>query len=257
MRIFSFFLIVLISNATCCFSGYVKNERIDDAYWNQAQSYLLPFDHPVRQKLDAIFHKTRATTSIKTFSKAGFQYLPLRKWDNIIVAFHPKLKGYVVKVYLDDQIGISNQLLMQRIDGANSIKDAIKAFKAEKLCKAPNKWIYPLPEYPEAVSGLHEKFFILVEEDLQLVSASSNFKKWKSKVTKPQIKAVFNILQTVGLTDSVYITNIPFSKDGKIAFIDTEHHHKWPIKFHRWMSFLSPEMGQYVVELINTNGQAE
>ena len=48
-----------------------------------------------------------------------------------------------------------------------------------------------------------------------------------------------------GLKDSVFPDNIPFTKDGKMAFIDTEHHHLWPVDYYRLERYLSPEMKTY------------
>lgn len=78
---------------------------------------------------------------------------------------------------------------------------------------------------------------------------------WRQEVSKDLLNALYNLLQMLGLIDSVYITNIPFAKDGKIAFIDTEHFHKWPVKFNRLSHSLSNEMNLYWMSLINTNGQ--
>ena len=229
---------------------YQRN-RIDPVSWEMAEPFLIPEDHPIKGKLDAIFSKTRATTSIETFKKAGFEYLPLRKWDNVIVAWHPKLKGHLVKVYLDDQIGIPDlHALIQRIYGAEKIRAAINEFGYQKMLKVPRKWLYPLPDLPESLPGLQRKQFILVAEDMHLVSGYENELLWKNSVSKTTLKALFHLLESLGLKDSVYITNIPFSVDGKIAFIDTEHHGKWPVEHPKLLHFLSKKKQKYWSELI-------
>lgn len=237
---------------------FQKSQYIDEARWIEVQPYLLPENHPVKSKLDSIFSKSRATSSIDTFSRAGFDYMDLRKWDNVIVAWHQKLKGYIIKAYLDDQIGINDHLaFMTRINGAEAIRDAITAFGYENYFKVPKKWLYMLPDDPPVLPGLQRKMFILVEEDMNLVSSSSNSRMWQKNSSKNFLKALFTLLQTLGLKDSVYITNIPFAKDGKVAFIDTEHHHSWPVKFSRLAKFLNPDMQVYWWSLIYSQGQVE
>lgn len=229
---------------------YQRNS-IDSASWEAAKPYLIPENHPMRAKLDSIFSKTRATTSIETFKKAGFKYLALRKWDNVIVAWHPKLKGHLVKVYLDDQIGIPDQeTLMQRIYGAEKIRTSINEFGYQKMFKVPKKWLYPLPDRPASLPGLQRKKFIIVEEDMEIVSSYNNEQLWKKSVNQKTLAALFHLLETLGLKDSVYITNIPFSTDGRIAFIDTEHYSKWPVSHDKLLRFLSHRNQLYWNELI-------
>ena len=56
---------------------------------------------------------------------------------------------------------------------------------------------------------------------------------------------VYTIVQEVGLSDSLLPCNIPFSKDGRMAFVDMEYHHKWPIPFDKITPHLSPPMQYY------------
>lgn len=240
------------------YGPYLKSAFIDEASWQKLYPYLLPADHPIKPQLDSIFTKARATTSVKTFQKAGFDCIALRKWDNVVVAWHGKLKGYLVKAYMDSQIGIDDQIeLMKRIEGAEAIRTAIEVLGFESYFKVPKKWLYPLPDFPPAQAELQRKKFILVEEDMGLVSASKNAKLWKKNISKEVLKALYVLLQNLGLKDSVYITNIPFAKDGKIAFVDTEHHHKWPVKLTRLTHFLNPELQTYWLNLIVSEGMIE
>jgi len=247
------FLFILFSSSRIHSDQPLPYQRnsIDSASWEAAKPFLIPENHPMKAKLDAIFSKTRATTSIKTFKKAGFKYLTLRKWDNVIVAWHSKLKGHLVKVYLDDQIGIPDrETLMQRIYGADKIRAAINEFGYQKMFKVPKKWLYPLPDLPDPLPGLQRKKFIVVEEDMQIVSSYDNEHLWKKSVRKKTLAALFHLLETLGLKDSVYITNIPFSSDGRIAFVDTEHHSKWPVSHYKLLRFLSTRNQVYWNELI-------
>lgn len=60
-----------------------------------------------------------------------------------------------------------------------------------------------------------------------LLSDSKNEEAWEStkKIRKSKLEALFHLLKEEKLIDSVYIDNIPFSRNGKITFIGTEHYH--------------------------------
>ena len=77
---------------------------------------------------------------------------------------------------------------------------------------------------------------------MNIVDKAKNKKKYRESITENQLFALFNVMNSVGLADSVHIYNIPFCKDGKIAFIDTEMHHLWPIAFHLLTPSLSLKM---------------
>ena len=80
-------------------------------------------------------------------------------------------------------------------------------------------------------------------EDVQILSSEENSFYWKSKlVTKDLLEAVVHVVTDTGLVDSVKIDNIPFTKEGKIAFIDTEAHHIWPVYVLNLKRSLTPKM---------------
>lgn len=237
---------------------WVKPENIDENTWHNALPYLLPYHHPLKDKLDSLFCKKRHVASFKAMVRGGFTCLELRNWDNILVASHPTLKGYLIKTYVDEQYGISElDELLKRIHGAHFTRQAICDFNLGHLFKVPHKWLYPLPSYFSNDPNLQPKQFLLIVEDMSLVSDTANPRKWYNKPNKALLKALFQLLSTIGLKDSVFISNIPYSKDGKIAFIDTEHYHQWPIAYHRLNYRLRPEMEEYWNLLIHTNGQAD
>lgn len=238
--------------------AWTKPADLGDDIWEKVLPYLMPLEHPLKPKLDSLFQKKRITASFEAMEKAGFICLKLRNWDNVLVAAHHKLKGYLVKTYLDDQFGITEDYeLLKRIKGANAIRQAIQDLHYEHFFKVPHKWLYVLPDHLASEPGCQRKHFVLVVEDMRLVSDIANPKKWKTKITKERLKCLYLLLNHVGLKDSVFIFNIPFAKDGKIALIDTEHYHDWPVPFHRLTHFLNPEMQEYWNLLIHTNGSID
>jgi hypothetical protein len=142
-----------------------------------------------------------------------------------------------------------------RIEGARQIQASIHRHGYEAFFKVPKKWIYPLPLIPPARLGTEGKKFILIVEDMGIYRSEKNRDKWKGEqMHKKRMEALFVIMQENGLSDSIYAFNIPFCKDGKQAFIDTEHHHKWPIHFDKLTSAFAPKMAEHWKFLISQEG---
>lgn len=222
-----------------------KNGSVDEVTWNTLQPYLLPSNHPLKPKLDDIFLRMRATATAHFMKRAGFESLEEWKWDKVFVAKHPHLKGYLIKAFLDDHHLMDDKILVNRIICAENIRSAIKVYGYQAYFKVPRKWLYQLPENPPTLPGLHQKNFILVVEDMDLVSQKENKDMFHNLITEKHLSALFLLINTLGLSDSVYIKNIPFSKDEKIAFVDTERYGLWPILFHKLTPKLNSKMKKY------------
>lgn len=231
---------------------WTKRFHIDDATWVSVQPYLLPSNHPLKSKLDQIFSGFRATTDANSMKFAGFETLDTWKWDKVFVARHPQLKGFLIKAYLDDHLYMDDKSLVNRIVGAENLRSAIKAFGYQSYFKVPRKWLYPLPDFPGALPGLRRKNFILIVEDMDLVTKEKNEQLYRKSADTKLLHALFNLMNTLGLDDSIYIKNIPFSKNGKIAFVDTERHGLWPIPFEKLTPMLSPKMKEYWKQLTHS-----
>lgn len=221
-----------------------KSNFIDEWTWNRLLPYLLPSNHPIKSKLDHIFSEMRATANPSFMKKAGFEGLGEWRWNKVYVARHPKLKGYLIKAYLDNHLLMDDKLLVNRIIGAEALRCSIHAYAYQSLFKVPRKWLYQLPDYPGTLQGLQRKNFILVVEDMDLVSKEKN-KKMYQTLSEKKLLPLFNLINSLGLADSIYIKNIPFSKDGKIAFVDLEIHHLWPVPFQKLTPVLNPELKNY------------
>jgi len=249
---FILFCITFIGSPALSYSqSFEKPPHISQEVWNDCSEYFIPFNHPAKKTLDEIFGAIpRAIHSSKSLRKAGFKNTKPGEWSGTIIAKHKKLKGYLVKLFTDDQTSyVDWEKLMQRARGARSAQATIHANGWDSLFKVPQKWIYPLPE-----ASAQQKNFILLVEDMHLVSEVDNLLKWKNE-TLPEktLKAIYQLLDLEGLNDSVYAFNLPFAKDGRIALIDTEYHHNWPIPYQRLCQYLSKKNSQYWVSL--TSGQ--
>lgn len=232
---------------------YLKNPHVDDETWEMLTPYFLPDHHPLKAPLDRIFSKPRVLASKKSLRAAGFT--PLAHPQNrLIIARHSKLKGYLIKAYLDDAPTTDWIWWKKRIDGAHTIQNSINQHGYQSLMKVPQKWIYPLPDHtlPRVVNGIERKNFILVVEDMKLLSPEKNLSAFKHKLTKQHLNALYTVILENLLIDSVYADNIPFSKDGRIAFIDTEHcmDTTQPVRIERLAQYFSSEMHAYWEQLI-------
>ncbi len=217
-----------------------RPEHIDLALWESLRPYLLPIDHPIKEKLDDLFkQKERVTLNQNTLAANGFTNTKPGKWSKTIVTKHPHIKGYLLKLFTDDQTDMCDwEQWITRIEGANSVRKTIEQLKCKHIFKVPKKWIYPLPNSANP-SENSEKNFILVVEDMQLIDEKSNQKLWKTKISEHHLDTLHDILEIEGLLDTVYPFNLPFTNSGKLAFIDTEHHHEWPIRYHKLIPYLS------------------
>jgi len=246
--IFSFILLLSFN-----LSAYEPNPYVDPQVWEELTSYFLPEDHPIKNKLDSIFKKRRVLKSIGSLHAAGFRFLK-NSQDKIIVVKHDELKGFLIKMYLDDSSEMEWVWWKKRVDGSKVIANAIQASGYEHIFKVPKKWIYPLPAQPSPASSdrIFRKNFILVVEKMDILSDRSNKKAWKKKMNRPTLEALYTIIMENLLLDSVYADNTPFCKDGKIAFIDTEHtlDTTQPIPIWAVGHYLSEEMLDYWEHLL-------
>jgi len=231
-----------------CFSqgfSHVSKETL-----NTVKPYLLPADHPAKLILDRIFSSTRATLNLKKLKDAGFINPKVRRWTHLVVTKHPDLPGYIFKIYLDAQRHFKNMRehdhWLKRIKGARAIQKILDENNWNHCFKVPKKWIYKLPGNPRPSSDYVKKHFILIEDDMDLRSDDENAEAWKSSlVDSEKLTSLFYILDTVGLRDCSKIHNIPFSKDGRIAFIDTETTEEWPITYSRLNDSLSDQLKDF------------
>lgn len=243
------------SEANAIPQPYIYNPLIPLEVWQELEPYFLPPDHPIKMRLDRLFQKHRITLSLATFIKSGFLNAKLRKPTNVVVGKNPRFYGYVFKVYLDTQPQLCEwDNWLKRIQGANAIRKCIDQHGFDSFT-VPQKWLYPLPlePFPPLHARYNRKNFILICEDMNILTADENLKAYKKKTNPRLLWELYTILTEVGLLDSVYPDNIPFTIGGQIAFIDTEHHHhpKETIPYHKLTPYLSEEMEIYWQSLIN------
>lgn len=229
---------------------YPINPYVSNEIWSAVKPYFLPYNDPMRKKLDHIFGHFRIIMGRDLLRYAGFTTKMVRDDTHPIVLGHPKIKGHLIKLYTDEQNVMDWFQWKRRIEGAKVIQDLIDKLGCGHLLTVPKKWIYPLPAEPSPPPGAFRKNFILVVEKMKILEWSPNRVKWITAITKEHLEAIYEIVEELGLNDSIHASNTTFLKDGRIAFIDTEHHHTWPIRYERLQDLLSPEMQEYLFELM-------
>lgn len=217
--------------------------------------YLMPEDHPIKPQLDALFRRSRAIFNLRTLEAAGFNKSKPRKFTKLIVTSHVQFPGYIFKLYLDTQRyykeSYEHEQWIMRVQGVEKVRAQIAARGLEWAFKAPKKWIYALPSTPEPSSDFPSKHYILVEEDMELFSDEENAAIWASNDVSPALlDGLFQLLQAVGLDDCLKPDNLPFSKDGRVAFIDTQSTGQ-TVHYKRLLPFLSPDNQRYWKSIIH------
>ena len=235
--------------------GYTCPEHLDKGIWHLAKPYFLPEDHKLKAELDKIFsqHNFRVIETLDTLEETGFEVTGTSHTQRLYVLKHKKLNGWIIKIYSDDTPGCKDwDFFIRRCQGANIAKNLILQHHAEEQFKAPQKYLYPLPANPAPKSKFDRKNFILLAEDMYLVSPQMNRKAWKSKyISAPLLDLLWRIITDGGLSDCLFIDNCPFSEDGRIAFIDTEQFHRWPLYYPKLTGYLSGPMQNHWRHLIN------
>lgn len=233
----SFFIIATLQAVV------TKQSTLSVMYDADCQNYLLPLNHPLKPALDEIFGNERVTRDLLSLSKAGFKILYEGERSYIVIASHPKLPGHLVKLYLDVERRIKRDVpgwkwLLRRCQGADAVRQAIKKIKSKHF-SAPQKWLYQLPY----MQGYEGRPFVLLVEDMQLVSEEENEQAWKTLMTKEHLNELYQIIKRARGT-SYRKDNIWLSKNGTFAFIDTEYPYRNP-NFEKLGYYLASAQREY------------
>ncbi len=230
---------------------------MSDEVWEKVSPYLMPDNHPIKAKLDDIFCKNhRITESNTTLNEAGFKLAPVQ--GAVCTALkHTLIKGYVFKIYTDDRdTRVDWESWTNRAKGAEVLRETIEKYGYKRHFKVPRKWIYALPAEPSPKMILSggRKNFILVAEDMHPLSRKDNWNRWKSVQNKDLFRKLITIVGVTGAGDCVRGNNIPWCRDGKIAFVDTEVIYRWPVNFHPIVEVINKNMRNKLKKIIKHCG---
>lgn len=209
--------------------------------------YLLPENHPAVEKLDRIFNDPALLESRSNLFNAGF--IPTEhQGANSVTLKHPLLKGYIVKL-LTDHFPVENEVerFIVRIDGERLVRKCIKTHRWEAVFKIPGQWIYLLP------CPSQRRKTILLAEDAEIVPHNQTEKWYREKISKSTLKKIYRLTTEIGLQDCCRKTNLPRTKDGRLAVVDTETFQAWPVEYSRLLVSLNPKMQKVWLKMIKEN----
>lgn len=222
----------------------------------QVAPYLLPKDHFTSEALDAIFKKKGVLATIESMKDAGFEILIYRQGRGLIVASHPLLKNFLIKTYLDTATHVEWTRWVRRSQGRERMQQFMDAHPIyNRYFKVPLKWIYQIPRKKRGVATENSvpREYVLVVENMDLADKETNLQMYQSLITYTALDGLYLIIDQTGFSDG-HIGNLPFSSDGRIAFIDTEYTNTWPVHFD-WMSkWFSARKKRYWEALIENKG---
>src|SRR5262245_34761862 len=114
------------------YNDFEKNPFLTYDMRRAFEPYLLPQNHPLKAKLDALFLRQRVIQNEKTFQEAGFKTLCHNMGSFIRVASHRKMPGHLFKVYLDSELNKKMHKpgwvwLARRCEGAAKIRKVIRS----------------------------------------------------------------------------------------------------------------------------------
>lgn len=252
VRLFIYFIFSFFISFSCFAGSYQKPALVSEAVWNDVQPYLLPYEHPLRKKMDNLFKSFRVTENMRSIQKAGFEKWEPAFFSKAIISRNPKIdSGYYFKFYSDEQdIPVESLQWINRAFEAKNLAKVIKKYGYQEYFIVPKKWIYPIPDGPKSQSAF-PKNFILIAKKIDIEIRSKSRYKWNHKVTKEMLKALYTIVETEGLVDSLSSHNVPFSKNNKLVFVDLEQHHQWPVHYQTLLQYLNPSMQSYWQRLID------
>lgn len=180
--------------------------------------------------------------------KAGFQ-VNKRVHEELMVATHPELKKYIFKKYTN-KIPLDVQLAkyIHRVNGAHTISKTLKKYAVQHII-VPKKGIYRLP------SQFGEDNYLVVAEYLDICKGDDHRTGENGlryyNMPPEVLRELIIVMQALGGCDA-WPRNQPFTRDGKIAFVDTEHVGEKQRHFARHIiPRLNPKLQKYATNLLN------
>jgi hypothetical protein len=141
------------------------------------------------------------------------------------VAIHPMIAGYVFKVFFVDERKREREKssgwkgFVARCNRAEQIRRVIQEHRIQHF-KVPRKWLFRVPRHLSCDPDDHP--VILVAEFQDLFSQKESEYAWLHSVTESHLDELYTIINCAGGT-SYRPDNIPLTRQGWFAFIDTEH----------------------------------
>ena len=219
-------------------------------------SHVLPCDHPAGRLLESLFRCSCVIDNEAAFLAAGFEIQKKQRRSLMRVATHPMLVGYAFKVFFVDEQEREREKsrgwkgFVARCDRAERILRVIQEHQIQHF-KVPRKWLFCVPHHLPCDPD--DQPTILVAEFQDLLSQEENEHAWLHSVTESHLDELYAIINRAGGT-SYRPDNIPLTRQGCFAFIDTEHSADRQ-DYESIAPYLSCQMREYWSNLISGAGR--
>jgi hypothetical protein len=169
---------------------------------------------PASLNLGRLFHDPGMFASRGAWRASGFDVFDRTDLGKIMVARHASAPGYLFKQYSRESSKDAHENYPRRIEGARRVRELIAA-RGLRGVVAPEKWLHALP------SEFGRSAHVLIVEELALMDHDAT-KDAYGDISKDTLRDLCVVLHAFKGLDSI-AKNLPFTTDGRIAFIDTEH----------------------------------
>lgn len=175
---------------------------------------------PRSSDLSKLFRDPDMFDAPDTWREAGFKILR-ESANKIVVASHPSVEGYLFKKYVNSgkREDPADQLenYVTRVEGACKLR-ALIADRRLRNVAVPRKW---LRELPACFGSRGKPAHVLIVDQLDIVDSDESEREY-GRISTDVLRDLIVVLHAFRGLDST-AKNVPFTSDGKIAFIDTEH----------------------------------
>ena len=169
---------------------------------------------PASLNFTALFVDPSMFDSRRNWRRAGFDVLDTANDNECMVAGHPSAPGYLFKKYANDNSENANENYAARLKGSCRLAEFVRREGLRHIV-VPQKHLHELP------SRFGKAARLLVVERLDVLGRSESKRRY-GDIAEPVLRDLLVVLDEFKGLDS-NIKNVPFTRDGRIAFIDLEH----------------------------------
>jgi hypothetical protein len=177
----------------------------------------MPFDDPASLDLRPLFRDPAMFDSRGNWGAAGFQVFNRANNGKIMVARHPAVRGLLFKKYanaLTQRDQLKNY--ERRVEGSRRLRGLVDQHGLSRVI-VPRKWIVELPRAFSRRGTAH----MLIVEQLELLGDEQTKIAYQGIAADVLAQLCLVLFHFRGMDSNA--KNLPFTVDGRIALIDTEH----------------------------------
>jgi hypothetical protein len=177
----------------------------------------MTFVDPASLDLRTLFRDPAMFGSRSCWAAAGFQVFNRENHGKIMVAYHPSVTGLLFKKYTRD-LSQKDQLknYERRLEGSRRLRAFVARYGLARIV-VPHKWIVKLP----ATFARHGEAHVLVVEQLELLGDEQTKHAYEHIDSAILVQLCRVLFHFRGMDSNA--KNLPFTPDGRIALVDTEH----------------------------------